>query len=158
MRPMTQEEMEHLIHQTEWGTICVTEPDGTPYAIEATPFRLGEDICFMINPRGGVYRCIQANPKVLIKFTISEPGLGQWAGVSCHGHGEFDPAPDALRLGWKELGKIMDMDYSKAASVFNNPTRSPLFRVNVGSVTGRCSATREEPCRLVVAPADTDEK
>ncbi len=153
MRAMTQEEMERLVGLSEWATICVSGPDGTPYAIEATPFRLEEDICFMINPRGGVYRCIQSNPKVLVKFTKTQSGLGHWAGVSCHGQGRFDPNIEALRRGWKKLGKIMNEDYSKVASVLNKPTRSPLFRVRVESVTGRCSAVSGEPCTLIGASA-----
>lgn len=149
MRAMTPEEMDRLIRRAEWATICATQPDGTPYAIEATPFWLDETVCFMINPRGGVARCVQANPKVLVKFTLADNGLLNWAGVSCHGSGGFDPDPDARRRGWRELGRVTDTDYSKAASALKKPDRSPLFRVRVESVTGRCSAKRDEPCLLV---------
>ncbi len=152
MRPMTHEEMERLVARAEWACICVTEPDGTPYAIEATPFHLDGDICFMINPRGGVYKCVRTNPKVLVKFTLAEPGLGHWAGVSCRGRGEFDPDEDALRQGWRELGRIMRTDYSDVASRLNKPTRSPLFRVRVESLTGRCSAAKGESCVLSSGP------
>ena len=145
MRPMLPDEMEYLVRQAEWATICVTEADGTPYAIEATPFRLEEDICFMINPRGGVHRCVRSNPRTLIKFTMAEPGLARWAGVSCVGFGRFDPDPEARVRGWSELGRIMNVDYSKAAATLCKPTRSPLFRVRVDSMTGRCSATQGQP-------------
>ena len=141
MRTMSDEEMRQVMRLCRWATICSVDPEGAPYAIEATPFHDGEDVCFMINPRGGTWRNVQANPKVLLKFTLASSGLLWWAGVSCHGRGGFDTDPESIRRGWALLGEVMKQDYSRFAEKFcANPERSPLFRVAVRSITGRCSA------------------
>ncbi|MGE4292638.1 MAG: pyridoxamine 5'-phosphate oxidase family protein [Desulfovibrio sp.] len=145
MRGMSEEEMRELVRRAEWATICAVDPDGSPYAIEATPFFLGQDICFMINPRGGIYRCVTVNERVLVKFTLTVPGLEHWAGVSCMGRGGFDPDLAARSEGWRVLGERLNEDYSKAAQALNKPGRSPLFRVRVEAMTGRCSAKQGEP-------------
>ena len=145
MRKMTPEEIRRVIHRSAWAVICAVSPDKEPCAIEATPFSQGEDICFMINPRGAIHRCLSENDRVLVKFTWTGPNLNPWAGVSCMGRGEFDPDPEARRQGWLELGRIMGADYSRAAETLNKPNRSPLLRVRVRSMTGRCSAQAGEP-------------
>jgi len=141
MRTMNDEEMRQAVGLCRWATICSVDSDCAPYAIEATPFHDGSDICFMINPRGGTWRNVQQNPRVLLKFTLASPGLLWWAGVSCHGQGAFDADPAAIRRGWDLLGAVMKQDYSRFADRFcAHPERSPLFRVKVLSLTGRCSA------------------
>ncbi|MGE4469044.1 MAG: hypothetical protein AB7D47_02790 [Desulfovibrio sp.] len=139
MRAMTPEEMERLVRSVPWASICVVEPEGCPYVIEATPFFMGKDICFMINPRGGVQRCVAQNNEVLLKFTSASSDLRSWAGVSCRGQGEFVEDEAARQEGWRLLGLVMGQDYSRAAGVLNKKGRSPLFRVQVRSMTGRCN-------------------
>jgi nitroimidazol reductase NimA-like FMN-containing flavoprotein (pyridoxamine 5'-phosphate oxidase superfamily) len=142
MREMTATEMENVLASANWATICTVSPDGTPYAIEATPFRDGGDICFMINPRGGVHRNLAKNPAVLLKFTRAGRDLSGWAGVSCMGTGRFDGNPEAIRRGFDTLGRIMKADYAEAARKHSrDPERSPLLRVSVRETTGRCSGT-----------------
>ncbi len=146
MRVMKNEEMHQLINLCRWATICSVDPDCTPYAIEATPFHDGGDICFMINPRGRTWKNIQSNPKILLKFTMASPQLSWWAGVSCHGKGMFDTDPENIRRGWELLGQVMNQDYTRFAEKFSSrPARSTLFRVKIMSVTGRCSAPVGEP-------------
>ncbi|MFH1060099.1 MAG: hypothetical protein V1797_15660 [Pseudomonadota bacterium] len=140
MRRMSANEVQAVVGRAKWATICAVDSSGRPYAIEATPFELDGDTCFMINPRGGVARCLNGNARVLLKYTLAAPDVSQWAGVSCQGVGRFDPAAEALRRGWAALGLRLGVDYSAQAERFAAGKRhSPLFRVRVEEMTGRCS-------------------
>lgn len=146
MRAMTEPEMEEVIQGAKWVTICTVDSNGSPYAVEATPFVLDDGrICCMINPRGGTWRNLQHSNKVLLKYTITTPELSPWIGVSCFGTGAFEQNTYMIREGWEKLGKIMNQDYSTAANSFCKiPQRTPLFTVTVTEKTGRCSAKADE--------------
>ena len=151
MRAMTPEEMRALIRRCAWATICTVGKDGAPYAIEATPFYTEDDPCFMINPRGGTWSNMQTNSRVLLKYTLTDASLSFWAGVSCHGQGEFARGAEIMREGWRLLGEVMRTDYSRAAETFARCTdRSPLFRVRVQTTTGRCSVGKNEPLNFPI--------
>ena len=142
---MTPGEMRLVISRCNWATICSVGEDSSPYAIEATPFFMGSAHCFMINPRGGTWKNLRGNPQVLLKYTLATGDLSVWAGVSCRGAGEFVQDENALREGWGLLGKVLGADYSQAAEKFAHCTdRSPLFRVPAPTMTGRCSAAKNE--------------
>ena len=154
MRAMTPEEMRALIRRCAWATICTVGKDGAPYAIEATPFYIEDDPCFMINPRGGTWRNMQKSSHVLLKYTLAAPDLKGWIGVSCFGAGRFVSAPDEIREGWRLLGLVMGQDYSGAGEKFSrNPDRSPMFAVRVQTRTGRCSAAKTAPLPSFFYPA-----
>lgn len=163
MREMTDAEMRAMVARARWATICTASPDGEPYAVEATPYREGDEVCFMINPRGGTWRNLypmgadaghgpgldatagagshSGGGRVLLKFTLTNRALTWWAGVSCYGTGWFDTDPQAIRRGFRLLGEVMGSDYSGAGERFAAaPDRSPLLRVRVERMTGRCSA------------------
>ncbi len=164
MREMTDAEMRALVARARWATICTASPDGEPYAVEATPYREGDEVCFMINPRGGTWRNLcgvghdrgmeagqcgagshPGEGRVLLKFTLTNRALTWWAGVSCHGTGRFDTDPQAIRRGFRLLGEVMGSDYSGAGERFAaTPGNSPLLRVRVERMTGRCSAAEGE--------------
>ncbi len=149
MRVMTADEMEAVIGRCNWATICTVTPEGFPYAIEATPFYMDGCHCFMINPRGVTWKNMQHRPDVLLKYTLANADLSLWAGVSCFGDGEFVIDAAAMREGWRLLGRVMRADYSRAADTFAGlKDRSPLFRVQVQKVTGRCSAAKGEAFNL----------
>ncbi len=143
---MTQEEAQAVIDNLPWASICTVSPEGQPYAIEATPFRLEPDqIGFMINPRGTTKKNLLNHPDVLIKYTYSSPDLTDWAGVSCFGTGEFCEDRETIARGWKLLGEIMNTDYSKIAGrVLSGKVSSPLFVAHITKITGRCSAKVRE--------------
>ena len=157
MRVLTAEEMALLVDSCKWATICTVSPEGRPYAVEATPYHDGEDTCFMINSRGGTWRSLQANPQVLLKYTLTNRSLSWWAGISGHGVGRFDPDPDAIRRGFDLLGMVMDTDYSKAGQHHSSQAeRSPLLRVTIHKYTGRCSAGADEALFSARKPAEDD--
>ena len=143
---MTFGEMEEVVRRCNWATICTVSPEGRPYAVEATPYLDGEDTCFMIHPRGGTWRNLQARPHVLLKYTLASRSLNWWAGVSAHGVGRFDPDADAIRRGFDLLGAVIGADYRRAGHHHAvQVDRSPLLRVRVLELTGRCSADPNTP-------------
>ncbi len=149
MRELTGEEATALMGRCNWATICTVTAAGLPYAVEATPFTMDEYICFMINPRGGTWTNLQHSDRVLLKYTLAAADLSFWAGVSCFGRGDFLKDEAALREGWRLLGEVMGTDYSRAAETFARcQERTPLFRVRVEEVTGRCSGPKGESLRL----------
>ena len=151
MRKMTDEEIQKTIDSLNWATICSVTAEGHPYAIEATPFYAGEEICFMINPRGGTWKNIQHHRRVIIKYTFASPDLKLWAGVSCYGQGRFVDDVENMIKGWQLLGGVMGCDYSAAADKFARiKDRSPMFAVRVESRTGRCNA---KPGQLLLTAA-----
>lgn len=146
MRIMTAEEMQLVVRGCRWATICTVSPEGRPYAVEATPYPDGDDTCFLIHPRGGTWRNLQASPHVLLKYTLASRSLRWWAGVSAHGVGRFDPDPEAIRRGFDLLGAVMASDYRQAGQHHAAQVdRSPLLRVRVHEYTGRCSAAADTP-------------
>jgi len=168
VREMTDAEMRALVARVRWATICTVSPGGEPYAVEATPYREGDEVCFMINPRGTTWRNLcgaghdaglahgrgagqdgadapSGGGRVLLKFTLTNRTLTWWAGVSCYGKGRFDSDPQAIRRGFRLLGDVMTSDYSGVGEQFAaTPGRSPLLRVRVERMTGRCSVDEDQ--------------
>lgn len=145
MRKMTLEEISISLKNCSWASICTTCEDGSPYAIEATPFFMDDLTCFMVNPRGGTYRNMQHNTAVLLKYTIAKPSLEAWVGISCFGIGQFITDSDHIRQGWGLLGQVMGQDYTAAADKFSQKfTHSPLFAATIHTCTGRTSAAKNE--------------
>lgn len=148
MRAMREEEMRTLTAQAKWATICSVDESGGPYAIEATPFLMDDCVCFMISPRGGTFKNVSANDRVLLKYTLTWDGLARWAGVSCFGRGRFVADDALLSRGWRLLGEALGQDFSAAEKRFTGKAKSPLFMVNVERMTGRCSAGIGEELRV----------
>ena len=145
MRAMTEEEIDKLAAGSKWATIITIRPDGSPHAIEATPFMMDGDVGFMINPAGATRKNTDADPRVLLKYTLAENGLKTWAGASIRGEGSFEKDPARIARGWRLLGELLGEDYSEASKKFvKTPGRSPLFVVKVTEKTGRCSARAGE--------------
>ncbi|WP_300675093.1 pyridoxamine 5'-phosphate oxidase family protein [Desulfoluna sp.] len=157
MRTMTIEEMETMLTHAGWATICTVRDDGTPYAVEATYFRDGADIGFMINPRGTTATHIKKRPDVLLKLTTSDAAMHHWAGISLFGKAEMVTEKNAMARGWDLLGEAMDTDYSKARDRFcSTPEKSPFLRVTVSESTGRCSARKGASMNWPFLPSKTE--
>lgn len=154
---MTSEEINLVLKQVKWATICTVSPENRPYAIEATPYLEGGDICFMINPRGKTWKNLQINPGVLIKATLADSFLAWWAGVSFAGTGHFDSDREAIQRGFQLLGKVIGSDYSAAGRKHaENAERSPLLRVRIREKTGRCSLAKNESLDGIINVRITD--
>jgi hypothetical protein len=142
---MTESEIDRAVGAIKWASIVTVRPDGRPYAIEATPFLMDGEICFMINPNGTTRKNLDHSDKVLLKFTAASKDLEGWLGVSCQGTGRFVHDGAAIGEGWALLGRVMGADYSKAAERFvKTPGRSPMLAVKVDEKTGRCSSRTGE--------------
>lgn len=140
MRKMTKSEINKLVENFNWATICTVGPDGMPYAIEATYFIDGENIGFMINPRGTTIQNLVHNSNLLLKITQTSEDLSKWAGVSLFGQGQNVTEPSEIKKGWDLLGKVMNTDYSSAAEKFSVSNRkSPYIYCRISQSTGRCS-------------------
>lgn len=155
MRALREEEMRELVAQAKWASICTVDESGAPYAIEATPFLMDDSVCFMISPRGGTFRNMAGNDRVLLKYTLTWDDLKGWAGVSCFGRGRFVADDALLARGWGLLGTVLGQDFSAAAARFAGKAQSPLFMVRVERMTGRCSARAGEELRLGAAAQHT---
>lgn len=146
MRRMNQDEMDGVVSKLKWASICTVDGDGKPYAVEATPFFCENDICFMINPKGTTAKNLAGDENVLLKYTYAGDDLAEWAGVSLFGRGSFEHDPVKIRQGWSDLGAVMGADYGAAADKFCAvPENSPMLRVRIEKMTGRCSARVNEP-------------
>ncbi|MDR2349014.1 MAG: hypothetical protein LBF41_00110 [Deltaproteobacteria bacterium] len=149
MRAMKENEIDRLTDVSKWANIITTSPDGYPYAIEATPFKINGDIGFMISPKGGTSKNLVHSNKVLLKYTLASNDLEFWAGASLFGEGSYVRDPELIGKGWKLLGEIMGADYSTVAQKFiKNPENSPLFVVKVNNKTSRCSAKAGEEFKI----------
>jgi nitroimidazol reductase NimA-like FMN-containing flavoprotein (pyridoxamine 5'-phosphate oxidase superfamily) len=140
MREMSENEIKEMVQKSKWASICTVTPNGKPYAVEATYFLDGEDLCFMINPRGTTMNNIQANPEVLLKITMVNKSLSCWYGISLFAKAGRESRPEKIIEGWELLGRVMNSDYSKAAKKFSNPdVLSPFLRCKICRITGRAS-------------------
>jgi len=159
MRRMTSKEIDLVLKQVKWATICTISPENLPYAIEATPYLENSDICFMVNPRGQTWKNLQINPSILIKATLADSFLAWWAGVSFAGAGHFDSNREAIQRGFQLLGKVTGSDYSAAGRKHaENAERSPLLRVSIREKTGRCSLAKNESLYGRINIRITDER
>ncbi|MDR2443588.1 MAG: hypothetical protein LBE31_08725 [Deltaproteobacteria bacterium] len=139
---MNESEIDKAVSSLKWASIMTVREDGRPYAIEATPFMMDGQICFMINPNGTTKKNLDHADKVLLKFTATSKDLDHWLGVSCQGTGKFIRDSKTIGEGWALLGKVMGADYTKAAEKFMaTPERSPMLAVSITEKTGRCSAS-----------------
>ncbi|AQQ09869.1 putative flavin-nucleotide-binding protein [Sedimentisphaera cyanobacteriorum] len=140
MRKMTETEINELVKNSNWATICTVTPDGLPYAIEATYFIDGKYIGFMINPRGRTMQNLKHNPNLILKITQASGDLSKWAGVSLFGTGQNITDSDAIRKGWELLGEVMNTDYTTVTEKCNNTEqRSPYLKCTISQITGRSS-------------------
>lgn len=140
MRKMTEKELNDLVQNSNWASICTVTPEGLPYAIEATYFIDGQYIGFMINPRGRTMQNLRQNPNLLLKITQASGNLSKWAGVSLFGTGQNITDPIEIQKGWELLGEVMNTDYTAAAEKFTGSAKqTPYLRCVISRCTGRCS-------------------
>ncbi len=140
MRKMTEVEINDLVQNSNWATICTVSPEGLPYAVEATYFMDGDCIGFMINPRGRTMQNLKQNPNLLLKITQASGDLSKWAGISLFGTGQNITDPIEIQKGWELLSEVMNTDYSKISEKFIGTGKlSPYLRCKISQNTGRCN-------------------
>ena len=65
-RALEREAALRILDQTEWMTLSMTQPDGTPYAVPVNMTRAGEWLYFHCAREGKKIDCLRACPQVCV--------------------------------------------------------------------------------------------
>ncbi len=65
-RALEREAALRILDQTEWMTLSMTQPDGTPYAVPVNMTRAGEWLYFHCAREGKKMDCLRACPQVCV--------------------------------------------------------------------------------------------
>ncbi len=142
VRKMTKTDIINLIRDFGWGTLCMTGPDGNPYAIEFSYFLEGEDICGLVHPRGMTARCLAVNPNICFKVCDSDRQCKSYRAVSCFGNAAFEELTDQADINnaWDALVKQLGLPpaaYDKYKARYQDGKKPlPLLRIHVDKTTG----------------------
>ena len=89
MRQMTDSEIDQLLDEVTWGTICGVLPDGTPYATEVTYLHENNEIISLSHAHGLTGDCIQNCPKICFKVCESNRLSRNFRAISLFGKAAF---------------------------------------------------------------------
>lgn len=89
MRNLTTEEKDQLLAEVTWGTLCCTQPDGTPYATEMTYLYQGTEVLCLSKSNGLTGQCIEHSPRVCFKVCEASRLSRQFRAVSLFGSAQF---------------------------------------------------------------------
>lgn len=137
MKKMSDEEIEELLAGFGWATLCMTDPDGKPYAIEFSFFLDHDDICGLVHPRGRAVACLAANPAVCVKICDSDAQCKSYRVASCFGIATIEKLtdPDEVAWAWDRLEEYLDLmngEYSQYKERYLSSGRAlPLLRIIV---------------------------
>ncbi len=144
MRKMTDDEIQKLLTDVTWGTLCGVTPGDEPYAVEFTCFEDGGDLCGLINPNGEMSACIRNQPQVCLKVCESSRLSTGFRAASFFGTAAYvEPAgPDEMLRIWNVLETRM-----KAPGIFNAAKEKyskpgnllPVLRIKVSRRSGVAS-------------------
>ncbi len=105
MRPMTSLEIDRLLNDVTWGTVCCVLPQGTPYAAEVTYFCQNDEIICLSHSQGmtgdGICHC----PSVCFKVCESNRLSRSFRALSLFGTAAFvepQDVPEMICL-WEQL-------------------------------------------------------
>ncbi len=141
MRKMTDEEIQKLLTDVTWGTLCGVKPNGEPYAVEFTCFEDGDDLCGLINPKGEMSSCIRHQPRVCLKVCESSRISTGFRAASFFGTAAYvEPtdASDMLRT-WEVLETRMKAPglFDVAKEKYSKPGNFlPVLRIKVDRRSG----------------------
>ena len=149
MRKMTDNEIQRLLDEVTWGTLCSVTPKGEPYAVEFTYFEDGGDFCGIINPSGTIASCIRHQSTVCLKVCESSRLSTGYRGASLFGTASLvDPNnPEEMARIWKVLETRMKKPgiFAKAAEKYSQPgKRLPILRIQVERRSGVTSWPEKE--------------
>ena len=148
MRKMKAEEIEILLAEFGWATLCMVDPDGRPYAVEFSYFLDNGDICGLVHPRGRAAACLVENPAVCVKVCDSDAQCTSYRAASFFGLATFEKVtdPDEIAWAWDSLEKQLRLtngEYSQYKERYLSSGRSlPLLRIMVNECTGVMSSPR----------------
>ncbi len=149
MRRMKQNEIETLVREFGWATLCMVDPDGHPYGIEFSYFLNGEDICGLVHSRGLCAKSIKKNPFVCVKICESDKACKKFRAASLFGVAAFEFLQEEKDIIWaweqleKQLGKENDYNDIKEKYVAKK-LKLPLLKITVYEKTGVTNHFLEE--------------
>jgi len=142
MREMTREEMDRLINEWTWGTLMVVDGD-KPYGVEVAYYTDGKYIYMISSPLGRTAKCFMKNPNVAFKICDTDLKFKSWRAVIIEGKIEKVTNKEDILKAFKLLAKRMgrrEDHYDKVAEKHsNNPEKSPVHRIRIETVGGRCN-------------------
>lgn len=105
MRNMTHEEIDKLLNEVTWGTICGVLPDGTPYATEVTYLYENNEIISLSHSKGMTSDCIKHCAQICFKVCESNRLSRNFRAASLFGEAVFiEPeSAEATLLWWEKL-------------------------------------------------------
>lgn len=66
-----------IVDHCTWGTVAMTEPDGTPYAVPVNLVREGNCLYFHSAQVGKKADCLRQDPRVCVTFVEDAPMIDQ---------------------------------------------------------------------------------
>ena len=142
MRKMKHAEIEQLLTNFGWATLCMINANSHPYAVEFSYFLDGEDICGLVHPRGQAAACLEGNNNVCVKVCDSDPQCTNYRAISCFGRAWFEKLTDPGKVAWawdsleRQL-RLKNGKYSIYKEKYLASGRAlPLLRVMVDEMTG----------------------
>jgi len=150
MRKATPDEIDKLMDEFGWATLCMVDPDGRPYAIEFSYFLDNWAICGLVHPRGKTAACIKANPRVCVKICDSDAGCTNFRAASCFGTASFEWISDPERIAWawdslqRQLGATNGKYDGYKQRYIASGRALPLLRIRVEERTGVTSSSSNE--------------
>ena len=105
MRKITKKEIDQLLDEVTWGTICGVLPDGSPYAAEVTYLHENNEITSLSHAKGLTGDCIRHCSRICFKVCGSSRMSHNFRAVSLFGEAAFIE-PDSVEetiLWWEKL-------------------------------------------------------
>jgi len=149
MRRMADDEIQRLLDEVTWGTLCSVTPEGEPYAIEFTYFEDGGDFCGIINPSGIIAACIRHQTSVCLKVCESSRLSTGYRGASLFGAAALveTKEPEEMARIWQVLETRMKKPgiFAIAAEKYSQPGNLlPILRIQVERRSGVTSWPERE--------------
>ncbi len=137
---MTRHEIDTLMTEITWGTLCGVLPDGTPYATEVTYLNQDNTVLCLSHSKGTMARCLTHCPRVCFKICDSGPLSRPFRAVSLFGHAAFHQPPSGEEMIdlWQQLeARVDEQDrYAVAKQRCLDGKIYPVLRINVERITG----------------------
>lgn len=161
MRKMKENEIDALLDDFGWATLCMVDRDLKPYAIEFSYFLEHGNICGLVHPRGKAAECLSFTSSVCVKICDSDAQCKKYRAVSCFGIASFEKLtnPEDVAGAWDKLEeqlKLTNGEYRGYKERYLKTGKSlPLLRIMVSERTGVTSSPRDEQIKEKVKERGT---
>ena len=141
MRTMTDNEIDRLLDEVTWGTICGVLPDGTPYATEVTYLHENNEIISLSHANGLTGECIKNCSRICFKVCESSRMSRNYRAVSLFGEAVFiepESVEETIRWWEKLEARLKSPDrYQRPKQRCRNEGKIyPLLHITIQRRTG----------------------